>query len=106
MFYIPVKDGKRNHNQIGVTTIIRWHTDRNISTARPTDASIDSQYRFEAARAQIYCAENKMSFFKKEYYSMSNDLVYLAAVDPLSEVRQVYINETSPYATLLHIVCN
>jgi hypothetical protein len=106
MFYIPIKDGKINQNQISITTIIRWHTDRNISASRPTDASIDSRYRFEVAKAQIYCVENKMSFFKKEYYSMSNDLVYLAAVDPLSEVRQVYINETSPYATLRRIVCN
>jgi hypothetical protein len=108
MFYIPIKDGNGAQNQVSVTTIIRWHEDRRISTALPAGTSIEevARYRFEVARVQIYCAENKMSFFKEEYYSMSNNLVYLAAVDPSRQVRQVYINETSPYGTLRRIVCN
>jgi hypothetical protein len=108
MFYIPIKDGNGAQNQVSGTTIIRWHEDRKISTALPAGTGIDdpSQYRFEVAQVQIYCAENKMSFFKQEYYSMSINLVYLAAVDPSKEVRQVYINETSPYSTLRRIVCN
>jgi hypothetical protein len=108
MFYIPIKDGNSAQNQVGVTTIIRWHEDRRISTALPAGTSIEevARYRFEVARVQIYCAENKMSFFKEEYYSMSNNLVYLAAVDPSRQVRQVYINETSPYSMLRRIVCN
>jgi hypothetical protein len=107
MFYIPIKDGNGAQNQVSVTTIIRWHEDRKISTALPAGTGIEdfARYRFEVARVQIYCAENKMSFFKEEYYSMSNNLVYLAAVDPSRQVRQAYINETSPYSTLRRIVC-
>jgi hypothetical protein len=106
MFYIPIKDGNRAQNQITVTTVIRWHEDRKISAVLPAGTSIaeSSQYRFQVAQAQIYCAENKMSVLKEEYYTASNDLVYLAAVDP-SKVRQVYVNETSPYGELRRIVC-
>jgi hypothetical protein len=108
MFYIPLKDEKRAQSQISVTTIIRWHKDRKTSTALAAAASAgeSSEYRFEVAQTQIYCAENKMSFLKEEYYSASNELVYLAAVDTSEEVRQVYINEPSPYGTLRRIVCN
>jgi hypothetical protein len=108
MFYIPIKEGNRAQNQVSVTAIIRWHEDRKISTALPAGTSIEDtfRYRFQVARVQIFCAENKMSFFKEEYYSMSYDLVYLAAVDPSRQVRQDYINETSPYGTLRRIVCN
>jgi hypothetical protein len=107
MFYIPIKDGNRAQNQITVTTVIRWHEDRKISTVLPAGTSIaeSSQYRFQVAQAQIYCAENKMSFLKEEYYTASNDLVYLAAVAPSKQVRQVYVNETSPYGKLRRIVC-
>jgi hypothetical protein len=108
LFYIPIKDERGARNEISITTVIRWHKDRNISTVLPMDANIkaSSQYRFEVAKAQIHCAESKMSFFKTEYYSVSSDLVYLAANDPSSQVHQFYINETSPYGALRRIVCN
>jgi hypothetical protein len=108
MFYIPIKDGRGAQNQAYVTTIIRWHKDQTISTALPAGIATaeSSRYRFEVTRAQIYCAENTMSFLKEEYYTVSNELVYLAAVDPSKEVRQVYINETSPYGALRRIACN
>jgi hypothetical protein len=108
MFYLPIKNRNRAQNQISVTTIVRRHEDRRISTALPAGTSIEdaSQYRFEVAQVQIYCAESEMSFSKVEYYSMSTTLVYLAAVDPSRQVRQVYVNETSPYSALRRIVCN
>jgi hypothetical protein len=105
IFYIHKKG---TESQITVTTITRWHKDRKISAALPAGIYIaeSSQYRFEVAQAQIYCAENKMSLLKEEYYTVSNELVYLAAVDLFKQVRQVYINETSPYGKLRRIVCN
>jgi hypothetical protein len=108
VFYIPIKNVNKVQNQIAATLIIRWHANRKISAALPTGSNIDdsSQYRFEAVQVQIYCVENKMSFLKEEYYSMSTDLVYLAAVDPSRQVHQVSINETSPYGVLRRIVCN
>jgi hypothetical protein len=105
IFYIPTKDGNGGQNQVSVTTIIRWHEDRKISAALPATIAEFSQYRFEVARVQIYCAENKMSFSKEEYYTASNNLAYLAAVDPSRQVPQIYINETSPYVALRRIVC-
>jgi hypothetical protein len=108
IFYIPIKDGNSTQNQINVTTIIKWHEDRKISTALPSGISIEesSQYRFEITQVRIYCGENKMSFFKKEYYTASTDLVYLAAMDPSRQVPQVHIDEASPYRALRRIVCN
>ena len=107
IFYIPIKDGNRAQNQVSVTTIIRWHEDRKIAVALPAGIAEFSQYRFEVAQAQIYCAENKMSFSKEEYYTASADLVYLTAVDPSRRVHtQVHINEASPYGALRRIVCH
>jgi hypothetical protein len=108
MFYIPIKDEQSAQDQINVTTISRWHEDRKISTVLPSTTSIaeSPQYRFEAVRVKIYCAENKMSFFKEEYYTASTDLVYLVATDRSREIPKVYINKTSPYGALRGIVCH
>jgi hypothetical protein len=108
VLYIPIKNVNKVQNQVAATVIIRWHANRNISAALPAGSSIDvsSQYRFEVIQVQIYCAENKISFLKEEYYSVSTDLVYLTAVDPSKQVHQISINETSPYGVLRRIVCN
>jgi hypothetical protein len=109
IFYTAIKGGNSSQNQINVTTIIRWHEDRKISPALPSGIGIkesELQYRFEVIQVKIYCAENKMSVFKQEYYTASTDLVYLVAMDPSRQVPQVYIDETSPYRALQHIVCN
>jgi hypothetical protein len=108
IFYIYVKDLNSTQNKIKITIIIRWHEDRKISTVLPSGNGISesSQYRFELAQVQIYCAENKMSSFKKEYYTASTELFYLAVADSSRQVPQVNINETSPYRALRSIVCN
>jgi hypothetical protein len=109
MFYVPINGGSGVQNPIGVTTIIRWHEDRKISARFPagnTTMEDFTQYRFEVARVQIYCSDNTMSFVKEEYYSTSSNLVYLSVPNPSRAVRQVYINETSPYDPLRRIVCN
>jgi hypothetical protein len=109
-FYIPIKDGNsaQAQNQIKVTTIIKQHEEQEISTVLPPGTGIAESifYRFEVIKLQIYCAENKMSFLKEEYYTTSADLVYLAAFDPSRHITTIYINEASPYRTLRRIVCN
>jgi hypothetical protein len=108
IFYVSTTEGNSIENQINVTTVTRWHEDRKISTVLPSGINIEEspQYRFEVNQIRIYCAENKMSLFKQEYYTASTDLVYLAATDPSRQVPQVYIDEASPYRALRRIVCN
>jgi hypothetical protein len=106
IFYIPLKDVNGAPNRVNVTVIIRWHEDLKISAALPASIAESSQYRLKATQAQIYCAENKMSVSKEEYYTASKNLVYLAAADLSKQIPIVPINETSPYGALRRIVCH
>jgi hypothetical protein len=106
IFYIPLKDVNRTANQVNVTVIIRWHEDQKVSAALPASIDKSSQYRLRVTQAQIYCAENKMSVSKEEYYTASKNLVYLAAADLSKQISLVPINEKSPYGALRRIVCH
>jgi len=106
-FYFIPENHKPDKNQIDVITITKWSADMNIYDILPKDISMkeSSKYRFEVAKTQISCEENRMSFVKKEYYGSSSQLVYMA-VDLASQSHQVYIDLASRYGALQRIVCN
>ena len=106
-FYLSPETPRQGKNQIDIVTITKWPADMNISDILPKDISMkeSSKYRFEVAKTQISCEENRMSFVKKEYYGSSSQLVYMA-VDLASQSHQVYIDLASRYGALQRIVCN